>query len=745
VLKSRKLSAQEAAYRLLPDLNLIITSRSVQTLNTKPPEKMFRVLKSKQEREELDDTSTDIFYNNMIDYYHARPNELFNLCLFEFSQWYVKSADKDLDISGASSLKQPRIRLKPPFQHVIMRKRLKSLIIRLPKLPLSSDDYFYSLLMCFLPHKSEEELLQRNQTSKYSTARDAFIAKRQNMQLDFLESTTLADEIENAVRFIRCSVIEMEAFIAPSTSEHAQDDDAGVLEDSSVSVSHPHNLDDVDGLMRGELQNELSCETNDELHINEISSSSISFDEIQSRIARLTRCQKTVMHCIFNHYKNSENSQQLCMFISGGAGVGKSYLTRLIIDWLNCCCPIVCGKSPVMTCASTGTAARNILGITVHSALYLPVQHGNEPKFHELSGKSLKKLRSIYSYVHTLIIDEFSMVSAKTFEYIHRRLTSIKDNDKPFGNLNVIVIGDFLQLRPVKGKYAFENAILWSNFKPFILEENVRQSKDVTYASILNRARVGLLNEDDLKILQSRLIKPPQKDISSLLHLFPTLKEVQEHNNKMQLLLSQECIEVKAKHYFSQDDIEKKRPLSSDDIPADDRNAGGLPCHIQISIGTRVMLIKNIYTSKGLVNGALGYVESIEMHREKTAEVNLIYVKFDDPHIGGILKRIEQNNAIAIEPLCQEFYYNGRIIVREQFPLIQAWATTIHKVQGASLSQAVISIGNNVFENGMAYVALSRIRKLSGLYLLAFNSKKVTPPIKALEEYTRLRSLRERH
>lgn len=157
------------------------------------------------------------------------------------------------------------------------------------------------------------------------------------------------------------------------------------------------------------------------------------------------------------------------MFISGGAGVGKSYLTRPIIDWLNCCCPIVCGKSPVMVCASTGTAARNILGITIHSALYLPVQHGNEPNFYELSGKSLKKLRFIYSYVHTLIIDEISMVSAKTFEYIHRRLTSIKDNDKPFGNLNVIVIGDFLQLRPVKGKYAFENSILWSTFKPFIL------------------------------------------------------------------------------------------------------------------------------------------------------------------------------------------------------------------------------------------------------------------------------------
>lgn len=135
----------------------------------------------------------------------------------------------------------------------------------------------------------------------------------------------------------------------------------------------------------------------------------------------------------------------------------------------------------------------------------------------------------------------------------------------------------------------------------------------------------------------------------------------------MQVLLSQGCIEVKAKHHFSQDDIEKKGLLSNDDIPVDDRNAGGLPCLLQISIGTRVMLIKNIYISKGLVNGALGYVESIEMHQEMTGEVNLIYGKFDDPHIGGILKRVEHNNAIAIEPFCQEFYYNGRYLLGSNF------------------------------------------------------------------------------
>lgn len=111
--------------------------------------------------------------------------------------------------------------------------------------------------MLFSPHQNEEELIQKNQTSKYSTAKDAFIAKRQNMQLDFLESATLVDEIENVVRFIRCSVKEMGAFIAPSTSEHVYVDDNCLLEDPSLSISHPHNLDDVDVHLSREVGNEL--------------------------------------------------------------------------------------------------------------------------------------------------------------------------------------------------------------------------------------------------------------------------------------------------------------------------------------------------------------------------------------------------------------------------------------------------------------------------------------------------------
>ena len=241
-------------------------------------------------------------------------------------------------------------------------------------------------------------------------------------------------------------------------------------------------------------------------------------------------------------------------------------------------------------------------------------------------------------------------------------------------------------------------------------------------------------------MLNSRVLTPPSCHISKILHLFPKVKQVEKHNKKIQKKIDSKTINIRAKHVFSQNDIAKNNEVSDDLIPKDDRDAGGLPLLLTVSCGTRVMLIRNIYTNQGLVNGAMGYVELIEFNAN-TKEPKYIYVKFDDGNVGKILQNSSAHNAIPIEPIQQEFHYNGRCIVREQFPLIPSWACSIHKVQGASLDQAAISIGNEVFQNGMSYVALSRVRTLGGIYLIAFNPNKVKPCFKVVEEYERLRRL----
>lgn len=90
--------------------------------------------------------------------------------------------------------------------------------------------------------------------------------------------------------------------------------------------------------------------------------------------------------------------------------------------------------------------------------------------------------------------------------FIHRRLCSIKDNDLPFGGLNIILIGDFFQLRPVRGKYLFKIELLWPLFKTFILQQNMRQALNCSYAHMLNRIRTGAVSDHDVFALKSRLV-----------------------------------------------------------------------------------------------------------------------------------------------------------------------------------------------------------------------------------------------
>ena len=211
----------------------------------------------------------------------------------------------------------------------------------------------------------------------------------------------------------------------------------------------------------------------------------------------------------------------------------------------------------------------------------------------------------------------------------------------------------------------------------------------------------------------------------------------------MQKLIKLPTFTIKAHHYFSQSDFGRKYSNVTDDlIPNDDRDAGGLPKLLTFSKDTRIMLIRNIFTKEGLVNGAMGYVKNVSID-EETDEPTNIYFKFDDENIGNILQDKSKNSSIPIEPLCQEYHFKGRSIIREQFPLIPSWACSIHKVQGASLDQAVLSIGNDDFEPCMSYIALSRVRTLDGVFLLAFNPVKVKPFLTVVQEYARLRKIAE--
>jgi ATP-dependent DNA helicase PIF1 len=124
-------------------------------------------------------------------------------------------------------------------------------------------------------------------------------------------------------------------------------------------------------------------------------------------------------------------------------------------------------------------------------------------------------------------------------------------------------------------------------------------------------------------------------------------------------------------------------------------------------------------------------------------EPTKIYVLFDDQNVGRLncANNTLVHNPIPIEFVQHEFSYGGRQIIRMQFPLVLSWGCTVHKVQGLSLDNAVIHLGSDVFEKGMAYVALSRVRTIQGLYLLSLDPSKIVANDIVIEEYERLKNI----
>ena len=176
VLKTRRLSAQEAAARI-GNLQLIWKSREIVYLNTRPLNQRFKILKPKHERDALPDNSTDIFSTNILDYYIDRPTDMENLTLFKFASHYKLSQSKTVNVSTRSL---PRFKLGT--LNKIMQQRQHSAVIRTPNFKADSDEYFFSVLMLHLPYRTESDLL-----GSFPTAKSAFINKHHCIDLNDIQ------------------------------------------------------------------------------------------------------------------------------------------------------------------------------------------------------------------------------------------------------------------------------------------------------------------------------------------------------------------------------------------------------------------------------------------------------------------------------------------------------------------------------------------------------------------------------
>ncbi|MBU2229013.1 AAA family ATPase [Patescibacteria group bacterium] len=378
------------------------------------------------------------------------------------------------------------------------------------------------------------------------------------------------------------------------------------------------------------------------------------------------------------------------VFLTGFAGSGKTFLLNKYIEYLR--------KSNVEVgvTASTGIAATHMEGRTIHSWAGMGISSEmTKPEIKKVLRKAHIKKRIAGTRV--LIIDEISMLGHRQLDLVDEICRLGKKQNIPFGGMQIILSGDFFQLPPInkasdegENKFATESSV-WEemDLKICYLDEQFRQS-DKEFSKILNDIRDDKVTADTISTLMSRL----NVDIGD--EIVPT--KLNTHNAAVDAINGRELTKLIGKPV--------KFEMNSTGSPkvVETLKKGCLaPEKITLKLGASVMFVKNNF-NKEYVNGTLGKV--IDFGKEE----------------GWPIVETSSGKRIVAEPESWGIEEEGETIARvEQVPLRLAWAISVHKSQGMSLETAEIDL-SRAFECGMGYVALSRVRSLSGIKLTGINN-----------------------
>jgi AAA ATPase len=402
------------------------------------------------------------------------------------------------------------------------------------------------------------------------------------------------------------------------------------------------------------------------------------------------------------------------IFLTGKAGTGKTTLLHKIIN--------TCYKNTVVV-APTGIAALNAGGVTIHSMFQLPFASflptlSNPPIVNEFlrfeNRFSLRKhfqmhknKQQVIRNMELLIVDEVSMLRADVLDAMDYMLQFIRKDKRPFGGVQVVFIGDLLQLPPVvkqeewevlkhyyKGMYFFQSEVITQNPLLYVELETIYRQTDKLFISILNHLRENQLTSEDIKQLE-KYVQPdfPKKHLKDYITLTT-------HNAKADAMNQREMSKLTSPLFSYEADI-------VDDFP---EYLYPIEKVIQLKEGARVMFIKNDISGEHLFfNGKMGTVVSLSEGE--------ITVKLDGGRVINVERYEWENVRYKLNETTKDIE-EERLGSFTQYPLRLAWAITIHKSQGLTFEKAILDLAS-VFASGQAYVAFSRLRSLDGLVLLS--------------------------
>eukprot|EP00834_Sanchytrium_tribonematis_P003530 NODE_139_length_16235_cov_0.569038.p1 type:complete len:1194 gc:universal NODE_139_length_16235_cov_0.569038:9032-12613(+) len=363
-------------------------------------------------------------------------------------------------------------------------------------------------------------------------------------------------------------------------------------------------------------------------------------------------------------YNRIINSTERLFTIEGGPGTGKSYLTKALYSYCvrqNFACAIT---------ASTGIAAFNIGGCTIHS--FLMITNQNNTRYRTLIGNGNYSNR--LQNLNFLIIDEFSMIGASLFNFIMSTL-----NDQNCTNVKIILVGDLLQLPPVNDEYISDSPYFSHFTRCYLTLQNRVQDETLLYQ--INNINVVTDFTSLLNFINDRLTSTIDDNSP---FVYSTRRECRLHNNHAIRRLATPIMTFRYPNstaLYSNNHYE---------------NEFRLPYTLNLCIGARVMLLKNLNIQTGLVNGTIGTVVNLQFNQFQSYAV----VEFFTPPNAQILR---------ISPTRE---YVDDVFI-QQLPLQLAYATTIHKCQGLTLSKIVVGPLENMRHTNskaLLYVAMSRVK-----------------------------------
>ncbi|CAF1331247.1 unnamed protein product [Rotaria sordida] len=665
---------------------------------------------------QMDPEDDNIYMSNLADKYFDRPADPeFDICMADFASKYeILSINKNT--------KHPKTPIKrlQTLNFAIKKRCNRSAIIRYPYFNRETDreNYFENLLSLYLPIRSRNELKKPYEL--------------------FYEKGETFDTRQQCIRKVKDIVLENQKKYEAHVKETGETE--SLFNELSLSMKDNEWAEIVANKEKHSIwSKEIEQDDNPDFNIIHKSKNKNTFIDLKQTYATtdemrpLLESMNNEQQEVFYHVRewctkrlHNPHIEPLRLFVTGGAGTGKSHLLKCLhyeatkifsrkkhlepdenIDEIH-----------TLITAFTGAAAVNVGGVTIHSAFGIGTQ-SNSLNDH-LSCDKLNSYRCKLHSLKLLFVDEVSLIQAKLWGAMHARLTQIMgihSNTAIFGNVGIIAIGDFYQCSPVASSSIY-SSLLWSDHFEYIeLKINERQKTNSSFSQMLNRIRKLKKKEDMDKEDRDSLEKCHRRYLhkeyhSEALHLFARNAQVDAHNEEM---IEKICTNIRTFYEVDSNDKEIKQNES--------KHTKKINKSLRLAKNARVMMTKNICVNDGLANGVTGHI--VEFVENDYAHVSHIIIKCDSPKVGR-LHRVSCPHCHGRDTICvirendsidqQDFDVRSKKAIK-QFPLRLSWAMTIHKAQGITVDQVVIST-KDFFGSGMGYTALSRVRTLEGLFLI---------------------------